>query len=204
MKTMKNIKKTLLQTLLIALPLGGIGGGLVSCSEKSEGVDEYADWQSRNQTYFEQQYQAHSAMNIIKKWTLDPAYDAPHTDCILVDRLENGSGTVTPYYTDTVKVHYRGRLIPSVSYPEGYEFDKSWKGTFDEATAVPETFSMNDLIMGFSTALQYMHKGDTWRVIVPYQLGYGTAVKDDIPAYSTLIFEIHLVDFWSNKKGDRN
>ena len=63
---------------------------------------------------------------------------------------------------------------------------------------------MNDLIMGFSTALQYMHKGDTWRVIIPYQLGYGAAVKDDIPAYSTLIFEIHLVDFWSNKKGDRN
>ena len=178
----------------------------VSCGESSDTIDEYADWQNRNETYFEQQYQAHSTVDIIKKWSLDAAFDAPHTDCIIVDRIEDGVGKTTPYFTDTIKVHYRGHLIPSVSYPEGYEFDKSWRGIFDEATAVPETFTMGDgnLIMGFSTALQHMHKGDTWRVIIPHQLGYGAMVKENIPAYSTLIFEIHLADFWSKKKGDRD
>jgi len=40
-------------------------------------------------------------------------------------------------------------------------------------------------------------------VTVPYQLGYGTSDSGDIPAYSTLIFEIRLEDFWTDKKGDR-
>ena len=48
-----------------------------------------------------------------------------------------------------------------------------------------------------------MHRGDYWRVTIPYQLGYGTSDNGAIPAYSTLIFDLWLQDFWTKKKGDR-
>ena len=202
MNMVKGGVKVLPFYLLTLLPL------FTSCSESSDTVDEFADWQSRNEVYFEQQYQlhqTHSAPDIIKKWTVDEATEVGHTDCVLIDRLVSGNGTVTPLFTDTVQVHYSGRLIPSVSYPSGYVFDQSWRGTFDEATAVPTEFGLSsDLILGFSTALQHMHKGDKWRIIIPYQLGYKGVAKTGIPAYSTLIYEVTLVDFWSKTKGDRD
>ena len=179
--------------------------GLTACKESDGTAEEFADWQNRNETYFEQQYLAHHAADIIKKWSVEQTAEVAHTDCILVDRLATGTGTSSPYYTDTVSVHYRGHLIPSDSYPAGYEFDKSWEGTFDSATSIPTKFGVGSgLVLGFSTALIHMHRGDRWRVTIPYQLGYGTTAKSTIPAYSTLIFEIELVDFWSKKKGDRD
>jgi FKBP-type peptidyl-prolyl cis-trans isomerase FklB len=60
------------------------------------------------------------------------------------------------------------------------------------------------VVDGFSTALQNMHRGDYWRVIVPYQLGYNKESKTGIPAYSTLVFDIWLVDFWHKEPGDRD
>ena len=51
------------------------------------------------------------------------------------------------------------------------------------------------LRQGFVTALLHMHSGDRWRVYIPYQLGYNTTEKTGIPAYSTLIFDLALIDF---------
>jgi FKBP-type peptidyl-prolyl cis-trans isomerase FklB len=59
------------------------------------------------------------------------------------------------------------------------------------------------VVSGFTTALLNMHPGDYWRVTIPYQLGYGATASGSVPAYSTLIFEIKLVEFWSKKRGDR-
>jgi peptidylprolyl isomerase/FKBP-type peptidyl-prolyl cis-trans isomerase FklB len=52
----------------------------------------------------------------------------------------------------------------------------------------------NELIDGFSTALQHMEVGDKWEVWIPWQLGYGAIGQREIKAYSTLVFEIELVD----------
>lgn len=109
----------------------------------------------------------------------------------------------SPYLNDTVLVHYVGHLIPSPSYDKGFQFDQSYLEPFELDTAVPTQFVPAHLVSGFTTALMHMHKGDHWRVTVPYQLGYGTSDSGDIPAYSTLIFEIRLEDFWTDKKGDR-
>ena len=58
-------------------------------------------------------------------------------------------------------------------------------------------FAVGSVVDGFSTALQHMRKGDKWRVYIPYELGYGTSDASTIPGYSTLIFDITMVDFWS-------
>jgi FKBP-type peptidyl-prolyl cis-trans isomerase FklB len=57
------------------------------------------------------------------------------------------------------------------------------------------------VLEGFATALQHMHRGDHWRVTIPYQLGYGTSDYNSIPGYSTLIFDIRLVDFEEGSNG---
>jgi FKBP-type peptidyl-prolyl cis-trans isomerase FklB len=93
---------------------------------------------------------------------------------------------------------YRGRLIPSKTYPEGEVFDETYSGDFDWKTANAQDFVCSALVDGFTTAVMHMNAGDRWRVHIPYTLGYGSSGSSSaIPAYSDLIFEVALLDFWS-------
>ena len=177
---------------------------LASCSEADDTVEEFANWQARNDTYFAQQYQAHLAASdastfVLKKLSLPDSMtisQAGATNCVLVDVLERGEGGASPLYTDTARVHYRAWLIPSDSYPEGYQFDSSYNtDRFDPDLAQPVSFVFTNVVEGFALALQHMHRGDRWRVTIPYQMGYGVSDYGSIPAFSTLIFDMRLEDF---------
>ena len=100
---------------------------------------------------------------------------------VLYEIIKEGSGEGKVTARSIVTCHYCGSLIT------GKVFDDSWQ------RGIPEAFRVNELIPGFQTALCAMHKGDYWRVYIPYQEGYGTKRDDDIPAFSTLIFEIELI-----------
>lgn len=192
----------------------------VSCSETDDTNTEYTDWQSKNDTYFEQQYQRaldSMAVNptkwkLIKNLSKDPAVEGAHTDYVIVhvlsqaeDHDENATPAYaeSPLYTDSVRVHLRGNLIPSPSYNEaspsygfkGYQFDTSWNGNYDASTIVPASYLVSGLIDGFATALQNMHVGDRWEVCIPYQMAYGTTDRSSIPGYSVLIFDVTLHSF---------
>lgn len=178
---------------------------LASCDEKDDTVEEFADWKNKNEQFFESAYLTEDYDMKLRKYSLGTDYVAGHTDYVLVKKLsgEVGVPESTPYLTDTVQVHYVGHLIPSPSYSTGFQFDQSYLAPFDIYTAVPSKFAVNTVVTGFGTALLHMHRGDHWQFIVPYQLGYGTVENGAIPAYSTLIFEVFLEDFWTKKKGDR-
>lgn len=60
------------------------------------------------------------------------------------------------------------------------------------------TQSSSSIIRGLQIALQHMRKGEVWEVIIPYQLGYGAYNYSVIPGYSTLIFQIELVEILQN------
>ncbi len=180
---------------------------VTSCSEDDDTEEEFPDWENTNTAYFNNLYNTVTALiangdsswKIIRSWSIpeDNIYfTASAEDNIVVEMLEEGSGEGCPLYTDNVWVHYRGRLLPSVSYPSGYIFDQSYYGDFNEQTASPVCFLVSELVDGFATALQNMHIGDVWRVYIPYQLGYGTTSStSSVPGYSTLIFEIKLVAY---------
>ncbi len=179
---------------------------LTACSEEDDTIEEYPDWENTNTAYFVDLYtsataliaQGNTTWKLLRAWSLpedNEIYTAVMTNYIVVEVLEEGTGAGCPLYTDNVWVHYRGRLLPSVSYPEGYIFDQSYYGEFNEQTAMPAAFSVSALVDGFATALQNMHIGDYWRVYMPYELGYGTIATTSVPAYSTLIFEIKLVAY---------
>ena len=185
---------------------------LASCKEEDDAVEEYANWQETNDVYFSrlvwEVQQGFSSLP--QQWVLIPCYTMPEVgytlnyyDYVVAEKLEQGSGTTSPLLTDSVEVHYSGRLLPSASYPKGYQFDSSYAGTFDPVLATPSKFAVLGVVKGFSTALMNMHRGDHWRIYIPYQLAYGATARTAVPAYSTLIFDLRLEDFWRKTKGDR-
>jgi FKBP-type peptidyl-prolyl cis-trans isomerase FklB len=96
--------------------------------------------------------------------------------------LKDGSGK-SPKATDTVVTHYRGTLI------NGKEFDSSYKRN------QPATFPCNQVIAGWTEALQKMKVGSKWQLFVPSNLGYGeNGNGQDIGPNATLIFEVELLD----------
>jgi len=65
---------------------------------------------------------------------------------------------------------------------------------FDSGEYVP--MPLTDVIPGFAEGIQLMSRGAKYRLRIPPALGYGAEAKGDkIPANSTLVFDIELVDF---------
>ena len=96
--------------------------------------------------------------------------------------LRQGDGQV-PQKTDKVRVHYEGRLI------DGTVFDASSKHGTE-----PATFRPDQVIRGWTEALTMMPVGSKWRLFIPQELGYGERQAGNIPPYSTLIFDVELVN----------
>jgi len=92
-----------------------------------------------------------------------------------------GSGA-SPKASDTVSVHYRGRLI------DGTEFDSSYKRN------EPTSFPVGGVIPGWTEALQLMKVGAKWELYVPAKLAYGDRGAGGlIPPGATLVFEVELL-----------
>ena len=83
----------------------------------------------------------------------------------------------------TVVTHYHGTLV------DGTVFDSSVE------RGQPAEFGVNQVIPGWTEALQLMSVGDKWRIACPPQLAYGEqGAGDAIPPNTALVFEIHLID----------
>jgi len=169
---------------------------MVSCSEETEEEDEWDNWQQKNETVVAQWGSNASYRKILTYTKNASATGWTNDDYIYVEVLESGSGLVSPLYTDTVRVAYRGRLIPTASYPEGKVFDETYTDDFQWDLADKSDFSVSTVVDGFCTALMNMRVGDRWRVRIPYMLGYGTTSTNSITGYSNLVFEIALYDTW--------
>ena len=173
--------------------------GLTSCEETTE-VGEFDNWQQRNTQYVDS-IAAEARANTYGDWKifLEDGRDASKqwgNECYVYCRvIEDGTGKEHPLYTDSVLVNYSGRLIPSATYPDGYQFDSSYKGELNPSFNVPVGMPLSGTVSGFSLAVQHMVDGDVWKVYIPYQLGYGENASTSIPACSTLIFDINLVSF---------
>jgi FKBP-type peptidyl-prolyl cis-trans isomerase len=95
--------------------------------------------------------------------------------------LTHGTGA-TPVATDTVVVHYTGKLI------DGTVFDSS------EERGEPATFGVTQVIAGWVEALQLMQAGSKWRLYIPGDLAYGPqGAGGVIGPNQTLIFDVTLI-----------
>jgi FKBP-type peptidyl-prolyl cis-trans isomerase FklB len=95
--------------------------------------------------------------------------------------LTEGTGK-TPKATDTVTVNYRGTFL------DGKEFDSSY------SRGKPADLAVNQIIPGWSEALQLMKVGSKWQLVIPANLAYGErGAGNVIGPHATLIFEIELI-----------
>jgi FKBP-type peptidyl-prolyl cis-trans isomerase len=95
--------------------------------------------------------------------------------------LNMGDGA-KPVATDTVKVHYSGKLL------DGTEFDSSY------ARNEPISFALNRVISGWTEGVQLMPIGSKFMFFIAPELAYGEAGGGSIPPNSTLVFEVELLD----------
>ena len=86
-------------------------------------------------------------------------------------RIASGEGDRHPNIRSVVSVHYTGRLI------NGRVFDDTRR------TGIP----------AWQIALPRMVPGDRWEICIPAAAGYGACKAGDIPANSTLIFDVELL-----------
>ncbi|MET0375998.1 MAG: FKBP-type peptidyl-prolyl cis-trans isomerase [Rhizorhabdus sp.] len=89
-------------------------------------------------------------------------------------------GAAKPTDADVALVNYEGKLL------NGTTFDKS-----QQPTPMPVT----GVVPGFSEALKLMPKGSKYRFWMKPSLGYGDKANGPIPANSTLVFDVELLDF---------
>lgn len=88
--------------------------------------------------------------------------------------------------TDRVVCHYVGCLL------DGQEFDSSVR------RGEPATFGLNQVIPGWTEALQLMPVGAKWKLYLPSNLAYGEhGAGNAIPPHSALIFEVELLEILS-------
>lgn len=195
---------TNLKTIFMLLSVAFVA---FSCSETDE-TGDYDNWQVRNMAYIDSiadvaRTNADGTWNVFLAEGLSTEVAWSNEYYVYCKELQKGDGTQHPMANDTILVNYRGRLIPTKTFHEGYVFDQSYVGELDPAIDVPVKLNLITCVRGWRTAVANMVKGttpesgDIWRIYVPATLGYGADASAVIPAYSTLIFDINLVDFYN-------
>ena len=116
--------------------------------------------------------------------------DVKTTKSGLLYKIENAGKGEAIKATDTVKVHYIGKL------PNGKVFDSSVE------RGQPVEFQLNQVIPGWTEGLQLVKKGGKIQLVIPPALGYGKqGAGASIPPNSTLIFDVEVLDV--NSKSEK-
>jgi FKBP-type peptidyl-prolyl cis-trans isomerase FkpA len=86
-----------------------------------------------------------------------------------------------PAATDSVTVNYTGHLL------DGKVFDSS------ASKGRPSVFQLNRVIRAWTEGLQLIGEGGKIKLYVPFSMAYGARSQPNLPAFSTLEFEVELV-----------
>ncbi|XES83964.1 FKBP-type peptidyl-prolyl cis-trans isomerase [Franconibacter pulveris] len=108
----------------------------------------------------------------------------------LMYKVEKAGSGDAPKDSDTVVVNYKGTLI------DGKEFDNSY------TRGEPLSFRLDGVIPGWTEGLKYIKKGGKIKLVIPPELAYGKTGVPGIPANSTLVFDVELLDIKPAPKAD--
>merc|ERR1711968_293550 len=102
--------------------------------------------------------------------------------------LRKGDGAHHPTVDSPCECHYEGTLI------NGDEFDSSYK------RGSPTSFAPNQVIKGWTEAMQLMVEGDKFEMYIPSDLAYGeSGSPPKIPGGSALIFRMEIIKIRGDK-----
>lgn len=105
------------------------------------------------------------------------------TNDLKIEDLKVGDGAQAQT-GNTIKVNYSGTLT------DGTKFDNS----YDRNEPFEFTLGQGQVIQGWEQGFVGMKVGGKRRLTIPPSLGYGDQANDTIPANSTLIFEVELLE----------
>jgi FKBP-type peptidyl-prolyl cis-trans isomerase FkpA len=94
-----------------------------------------------------------------------------------------GYGNEYPNLNSNITIRYKGELTT------GQVFDST-------AGSTTTSFALRNLILGWQFGIPLARKGAVINLYLPPSLGYGCEASGSIPAKSTLIFRIEMVDFF--------
>lgn len=97
--------------------------------------------------------------------------------------LEEGEGAQAAS-GKTVKVHYTGKLL------NGEKFDSS----YDRDKPIQIKLGANQVIQGWEVGIPELKVGGKALLIIPFDMGYGSRDAGSIPPFSTLVFEVELLE----------
>ncbi len=96
---------------------------------------------------------------------------------------KEGKGS-TPLSGQTVSVHYKGMFL------DGTVFDSS----LDRGQPIEFPLGQGQVIKGWDEGIGMMRKGGKATLVIPSDIAYGPQGRSSIPPYSTLVFEVELLD----------
>ncbi|MBT7308307.1 MAG: peptidylprolyl isomerase [Gammaproteobacteria bacterium] len=100
-----------------------------------------------------------------------------------VTTIQQGQGEAAAF-GDVVSVHYTGTLT------DGTKFDSSR----DRNRPFTFTLGAGEVISGWDHGVKGMKRGEQRKLVVPPEMGYGSRSVSVIPANSTLLFDVELLD----------
>ncbi len=112
------------------------------------------------------------------------------TESGLMYQVEKPGTGAAPKDSDTVVVNYKGTLT------DGTEFDNSY------TRGEPLSFRLDGVIPGWTEGLKHIKKGGKIKLVIPPELAYGKTGVPGIPANSTLVFDVELLDVKAAPKAD--
>eukprot|EP00656_Telonema_subtile_P034398 TRINITY_DN38489_c0_g1_i1.p1 TRINITY_DN38489_c0_g1~~TRINITY_DN38489_c0_g1_i1.p1 ORF type:complete len:376 (-),score=104.05 TRINITY_DN38489_c0_g1_i1:269-1396(-) len=89
---------------------------------------------------------------------------------------------ISPNASSPCECHYQGTLI------DGTVFDSSY------ARGNPTTFAPNQVVAGWTEAMQLMKEGEKWELFLPSELAYGDSARGaHITAGAVLVFQLEIL-----------
>lgn len=169
--------KKIIRKLFPAVMMCGCGIFLTGCFDDSDSLSEqYKDWRTRNENYFDSVENTESYTEIIPSW-------APNTSVLV--RWHNDrsltQNNLSPMDNSTVAITYELFNI------DGKKISDSFANRDSLYISKP---SQN--IIGVWAALTNMNVGDSVTMVIPSAAGYGESNRTDIPPYSTLVYNIKM------------
>merc|ERR1719287_295076 len=114
--------------------------------------------------------------------------------------LREGDGDDHPTVSSPCECHYAG-TTPSLT-PDAIELDEAKWSEFDSSykRGSPTSFAPNQVIKGWTEAMQLMVEGDKWEMYIPMELAYGpNGSPPKIPPAATLIFQMEILKIKGGK-----
>lgn len=184
-----NKKIYLLPLLLLALIF-------VSCEETKE-AGKYDNWKARGEMFIDS-IAAEAAAQTEQTPIAERIYsvlDQVNRNYIYYKKNIDYPPTsnVSPLYTDSVVTNYR------MSYFNGDIVQQTFTGKDPDGFSKPVGFTVDKVISGWTWLLQQMKVGERWTLYIPWKSGYGSATgpSGDLQPYSTLVYDVQLVEIVS-------